>query len=110
MTGVQTCALPIFKDLGEATEFIKETGYPLVAKPDVGVGAAATYKIHNENELKAFFDTKPPVDYLMEEFIKGRICTFDGLTDREGNAVFLNSLEYSAGVMETVLDDALIYY
>jgi len=108
--GIRVARGKVVKDLKDALKLIKETGYPLVAKPDVGVGAAATYKIHNENELKAFFDTKPPVDYLMEEFIRGKICTFDGLTDREGNPVFLNSLEYSAGVMETVLDDALIYY
>ena len=37
----------------------RQTGYPLVAKPDIGVGAAATYKIHDEHELKAFFETKP---------------------------------------------------
>ena len=81
-----------------------------MAKPDIGVGAAATYKIHNENELKTFFETKPPVDYLFEEFVGGQINTFDGLTDRDGTPVFINSLVYSAGVMETVLDDALIYY
>ncbi len=108
--GIKVARGRIVKDLKDALKLVKETGYPLVAKPDVGVGAAATYKIHHEIELKAFFDTKPPVDYLLEEFIKGRICTFDGLTDREGKPVFLNSLEYSAGVMETVLDDALIYY
>ena len=66
--------------LNDAQNLVEETGYPLVAKPDIGVGAAATYKIHNEIELKAFFDTKPPIDYVMEEFIRGHICTFDGLT------------------------------
>lgn len=108
--GIKIARGRIVDDLKDALRLVKETGYPLVAKPDIGVGAAATYKIHNENELKAFFDTKPPADYVLEEYIKGRICTFDGLTDREGNPVFLNSLEYSAGVMETVLDDSLIYY
>jgi biotin carboxylase len=108
--GIKVARGRIVNDLKDALKLVKETGYPLVAKPDIGVGAAATYKIHHEIELKAFFDTKPPVDYVLEEFIKGRICTFDGLTDREGKPVFLNSLEYSAGVMETVLDDALIYY
>jgi len=108
--GIKVARGKIVNNLSEALELVEETGYPLVAKPDIGVGAAATYKIHNETELKAFFDTKPAMDYLLEEFIKGRICTFDGLTDREGKPVFLNSLEYSAGVMETVLDDSLIYY
>ena len=46
----------------------------------------------------------------MEEFIQGQICTFDGLTDRDGNLVFINSLVYNMGIMETVNEDALVYY
>lgn len=108
--GIKVARGGIVNDLKEALKLVQETGYPLVAKPDIGVGAAATYKIHDENELKSFFETKPPVDYLFEEFIGGQIYTFDGLTDRDGTPVFLNSLVYSAGVMETVLNDDLIYY
>jgi len=108
--GIQIARGGIVKDLKEAQELIEQTGYPLVAKPDIGVGAAATYKIHDEKELKAFFETKPPVDYVVEEFVDGQICTFDGLTDRDGNPVFKNSLVYSAGIMETVLNDDLVYY
>ena len=63
--------------LHDALKTADRLGYPLVAKPDIGVGAAATYKIHNEDELKKFFETKPPVDYLMEEFVRGQIVTFD---------------------------------
>lgn len=108
--GIKVARGRVVKDLKDAQELIEQTGYPVVAKPDIGVGAAATYKIENENELKNFFETKPAIDYLFEEFVSGQICTFDGLTDREGTPVFLNSLQYSAGVMETVLDDGLIYY
>ncbi len=108
--GIKVARGRVVKDLKDAGELIEQTGYPVVAKPDIGVGAAATYKIQNENELKNFFEIKPAVDYLFEEFVNGQICTFDGLTDGDGTPVFLNSLEYSAGVMETVLDDSLIYY
>jgi hypothetical protein len=100
----------VVKDLKEAQDLIEQTGYPVVAKPDIGVGAASTYKIHSENELKTFFETKPPVDYLFEEFVNGQIITFDGLTDRDGTPVFTNSLVYGAGIMETVLNDDLVYY
>jgi hypothetical protein len=94
----------------QARRLIDETGYPVVAKPDIGVGAAKTFKIHNPAELDSFFDQKPPVDYIMEEFIDGQIMTFDGLTDQQGNPVFYSSLEYSQGIMETVIHDDLIYY
>jgi hypothetical protein len=108
--GIKIARGRVVRGLQDAAELINETGYPLVAKPDIGVGAAATYKIHNEDELKTFLETKPPVDYLFEEFVGGKIYTFDGLTDRDGTPVFMNSMVYSAGVMETVLNDDLIYY
>jgi hypothetical protein len=46
----------------------------------------------------------------MEEFIPGKIITYDGLTDIQGNVVFDSSLEYSKGVMEVVNQDTDIYY
>ena len=96
--------------LAEGKRFLKEVGYPVVAKPDIGVGAAKTYKINNQDELESFFAQKPIVDYIIEEFIDGLICTFDGLTDRDGNLVFYTSHQYSQGIMETVNNDDLIYY
>jgi hypothetical protein len=108
--GVKVARGRVVKTREDADALIAQTGYPLVAKPDVGVGAAATYKIHNEKELNAFFESKPTVDYLFEEFVTGQIVTFDGLTDRDGTPVFLNSLVYSTGIMETVLNDDLVYY
>jgi hypothetical protein len=108
--GIKVARGKVVKTMEDAQELIAQTGYPLVAKPDIGVGAAATYKIHDENELKSFFETRPPVDYLFEEFVNGQIITFDGLTDRDGTPVFANSLVYSAGIMETVLNDDLVYY
>ena len=108
--GVPVARGRVAKSLAEAQALIDETGYPLVAKPDIGVGAAKTYKIHNKTELADFFATKPDVDYILEEFVAGNILTFDGLTDRDGKLVFYNSLQYSQGIMETVVADDLIYY
>jgi hypothetical protein len=108
--GVAVARGKVCHNLAEANRLTKEIGFPIVAKPDIGVGAAATYKIHNERELEQFFDQKPVVDYIMEEFVDGIICTFDGLTDRAGNIVFYTSHQYSRGIMETVLYDEIIYY
>jgi hypothetical protein len=93
-----------------AREFIGEVGYPVVAKPDRGVGALHTFKITREAELGQFLAAKPPVDYIMEEFIEGDICSFDGLTDRDGTIVFCTGHQYMQGIMETVNEDDHIYY
>jgi hypothetical protein len=108
--GVKVARGGIVRSMDDALELVSQTGYPLVAKPDIGVGAAATYKIQNVDELELFFKNKPPVDYVFEEFVRGQIFTFDGLTDRDGTPVFTNSMVYSKGIMETVLEDDLVYY
>jgi len=74
------------------------------------VGAAKTYKIHSQDELQKFFEQKPPIDYILEEFILGSICSFDGLTDQDGNPVFYTAHHYSQGVMEIVNNDDIVYY
>jgi hypothetical protein len=82
----------------------------VIAKPDVGVGAARTYKINDDQELETFFAQKPLVDYIMEAFVDGVICSFDGIADREGKPVFYTAHTYSLGVMDAVNQDANIYY
>jgi biotin carboxylase len=108
--GVNVAKGKIINDYSSASEFIEEVGFPVVAKPDKGVGASATYKINDENELKSFFETKPNIDYLFEEFINGEIYSFDGLTDQNGKIVFYTSHKYQRGIMETVNDDLHIFY
>ncbi len=108
--GVMVARGKVVRTPAEARKLIKQTGYPVVAKPDIGVGGANTYKIHNDAELDDFFRTKPAVDYMMEEFVDGVICTFDGLTDRDGNLQFFTAHQYSQGIMETVNNDSDIYY
>lgn len=93
----------------EARRFIEEVGYPVIAKPDVGVGAARTYRLEDDTDLEAYLGDKPPIDYILEEALSGEIVTFDGLVDREGEVVFSSTLTYSTGVLESVRG-ADIYY
>lgn len=94
----------------EAAQFIAEVGYPVVAKPDTGVGASGTYKLYNDAELAQFFASKPPADYLLEAFVSGALYSFDGLVDRDGNIVFCTSHFFSQGIMEIVNEGLDIYY
>lgn len=107
---VATARGMVVKNAAQARKFAHEVGFPLIAKPDIGVGAAQTYKFENEDQLNAFLATPPAVEYFLEEFINGKIQTFDGLTDHNGDIVFCSSLEYSKGIMETVNEDSDIYY
>ena len=94
----------VVKDIESVKKFVEKVGYPICAKPDIGVGAAGTYRIANDKELERFFSLKPSIDYFVEEFIVGQINTFDGLINKDGNILFLNSFIYDS-VMELVQDN-----
>ncbi len=108
--GVPVARGLVARTLAQARKFLDETGYPVVAKPDVGVGASKTYKIPNDQEFGQFWANKPQVDYFLEEYIEGSIQTFDGLADKDGRVVFSASLQYNRGVMEIVNEDDDLYY
>ena len=108
--GVPVARGRIVRNQDDARTLIRETGYPVIAKPDDGVGAIATYRLDGAEDLAAFFNTKPDTDYIMEEFISGTIFSFDGLADRNGKPVFYTAHTFSQGIMETVNDARHIYY
>ena len=108
--GVPVARGQLVTDRETCERFIGEVGYPVIAKPDVGVGALKTYKINDTKELDDFFATKPDLDYFMEEFVAGQIISFDGLVNGQGEVVFATSHLFSQGVMETVNEDRDIWY
>jgi len=109
--GVPVARGQVVRTMDDARSLIRQTGYPVIAKPDDGVGAIATYRLDNNQDLDAFFETKPGgTDYIMEEFISGTIYSFDGLADRSGNPIFYTAHTFSQGIMETVNEARHIYY
>ena len=101
----------VISDKADATKLIKSLKYPVIIKPDTGVGANDTFKVKNEAELDEFYKVKrPDVPYIMEEFIDGQIVTFDGLTDRNGNIVFSSSLVNDKPILDIVTQDTDMYY
>jgi biotin carboxylase len=108
--GVPVARGRVVRSRDDAHALIAETGYPVVAKPDSGVGAAHTYRINDDDQLTHFFESKPPVDYIVEEFIRGDIHSFDGLAGATGEPVFFTSHIFSRGIMETINEDQDLYY
>lgn len=86
----------------DARRFVEAVGYPFIAKPDVGVGAARTYVIGNDADLDAFLADRPAIDYILEEYLDGQLLSYDGLVDRAGRIVYSSSLVYGIPVLESV--------
>ena len=101
----------ILVDTIEKSEaFIEQVGYPVFAKPDNGVGAAATYKINNYDDLVNFHNTKPNTIYIMEEFIDGYISSFDGICDDQSNVVIAFNETFPTPIAEIVQTGCDLYY
>jgi biotin carboxylase len=94
----------------DARRFVERVGYPLIAKPDVGVGAARTYVIGNDADLDAFLGDRPGLDYLLEEYLEGELLSYDGLVDRHGQVVYASSLVYGIPVLESVRGNDMYFW
>ena len=83
--------------------FAGEVGYPLIAKPDVGVGASGTHKLHNKEELHAFFAENPDyAKFVIEEFIVGEICSYDAIINSKGDPLFESMTVWPPSIMDIV--------
>lgn len=108
--GVPVAAGRVAGRLAEAEALIAETGFPVVAKPDAGVGALDTFRLDSTADLTGFFAVKPADDYIIEAFVEGTIHSFDGICDRQGKPIFTTAHVYSQGIMETVNESRHISY
>ena len=86
--GIKTARWHIVRDYTGCKDFIAEVGYPVIVKPDNGVGASHTYKLKNDDELNYFFATKDDTVYIMEEFVNGTVHSYDAVIDADGQPLF----------------------
>lgn len=85
-----------------ALKFADKCGYPLIAKPDVGVGAGGTHKLHDKEELKEFFANYGDNNYVLEEFITGDICSYDAIVNSDGEPIFESMTVWPPSIMDIV--------
>ena len=90
--------------------FIETVGYPVIVKPDIGVGAANTWKLRNDGELNAFYDALPDVPYVMEEFVQGELCSYEAILDSRCEPLFENMTMWPTPIMNIVNDDLDLQY
>lgn len=100
--GVKACRYHLVYDYEGCVNFLNEVGYPVVVKPDNGVGAAATYKLKSLDEFNYFYATKPDVQYIMEEFVPGHVETFDGITNSKKEIMICSSHKMLTSIMDSV--------
>ena len=108
--GIPTARQHVVSDLEAGLAFVKETGYPVIVKPDIGVGANGTYKIKGEDELRAFYSDLPEVPYVMEEFLCGDICTYDAILDGSCEPLFESMCTYPPVIDAVQSGDSIRFF
>ena len=111
MAGVKTARWHLVDDKEDCLDFIKEVSYPVIVKPDSGVGASHTYRLKNDADLDEFFKTKEKkVPYIMEEYVDGTITTFDGVTDNLCEPLYYASYSETDSLMDVVNENKDTWY
>ena len=107
--GIPTARQHIVSDLASGRAFAAQVGYPVIVKPDIGVGANGAKKLKTEEDLTAFYGELPSVPYVMEEFLYGDICTYDAVIGPDCEPLFESMCTY-APVIDSVQEDEDIHF
>lgn len=100
----------IVSDRKAAEDFIREVGYPVIIKPDEGLGSRHTWKLENAKMLAHFFEELPEERYVMEEFVEGDICCYDAIIDSYGEPLFESETVWPPSIADIVNEQRDLSY
>ena len=109
--GLPVARYHLVEGYDDAVAFAHKVGYPVVVKPDNGVGASNTYKLRSDEDVAYFIATKDNNVYIMEEFVNGYVQTYDAIIDADGNPLFESGNITPHSLMDIVNDNGdSVYY
>lgn len=101
--GIPTARNHKVTDISAARAFLDEIGgFPVIVKPDIGVGAADTWKLESEEDLEWFYNNLPDHPYVMEEFVYGNIYSYDAICNAQGEVLFESSNWFPPSIADMV--------
>jgi len=93
---------------GDLDAFVADVGYPVIVKPQAGLGARATYRIETAADLAALAPPTPIAPLQVEEFVGAREHTCETVTIR-GVPVWRSGTRYFPSPLE-VLETPWVQY
>lgn len=109
--GLPTARYHLVEGYDDAAEFAHMVGYPVVVKPDNGVGANNTYRLKCDDDLHFFIDHMDDNIYIMEEYVNGHVETYDAIIDASGKPVFESGNVTPHSLMDVVNNnEESLYY
>lgn len=113
--GIKAARWHLIQEWNDTKAFVDLVHYPVVIKPDNGVGATNTFKIRNDQELGFFFEQRyknhDTTQYIMEEFVRAEVNSYDAIIDSQGNPIFETGNVTPMSIMDIVNDqDNSVFY
>ena len=110
--GIPTARYHLVEGIEESKAFAKLVGYPVVVKPDNGVGASHTYRLRSEEEIDYFYATKDDsIQYVMEEYVDGEVRTYDAIINSKGEPIIEGGNVTLGSLMDVMNDqDDSVFY
>ena len=110
--GIPVARYHLVDNVENCQDFIKLVGYPVIVKPDNGVGASHTFKLSSDQDLLRFFNEKvADTQYIMEEFIDAEVNSYDAVIDSNGDPMFETGNVTPDSIMDIVNNsDNSIYH
>lgn len=108
---IPTARYHLVEGYEDAVAFAHTVGYPVVVKPDNGVGASQTYRLRSDEDLRFFIEHMDQRTYIMEEFVNGYVRTYDAIIDSQGEPIFESGNITPLSLMDVVNEQGeSLYY
>ncbi|MBE5795377.1 MAG: ATP-grasp domain-containing protein [Clostridiales bacterium] len=110
--GIPVARYHVVDDFKQCAAFAAQVGYPVVVKPDDGHGITDACKLMNDAELEAFLQRwNRDIPYLMEEFVRGEVNSYDAVIDDNSEPVFETGIVTPMSIIDIIHNnDNAIYY
>lgn len=102
--GVPCARHALASGAADAAAFVREVGFPLVAKPPAGAAARNTFRVENHAALEEVLRALPPTSeqpMLLEEYVVGNEHSFDAVSVR-GEPIWHSLTHYLPGPLEVI--------
>ena len=94
----------------EGTPSRAGVGWPIIAKPERGVGSLGVRRLDDAEALDAFLREWDGSDYLLEECVSGTIVAYDAIVDSHGEPVFENMDVFPPSMLDVATDGLDLTY
>jgi hypothetical protein len=106
--GVPVAGSALARSAAEIRAFVDRVGFPVIVKPQAGLGSRATHRLESERDLAALAPPTPAQPLQVEEFVRAREHTCETVTIR-GVPVWRSGTRYFPSPLE-VLETSWVQY